>query len=604
MFGITSLRRALGVAVAGALAATGLTLALPVSAAHAGLAPCQVAFSASIIRPGENVTITATGDPHNYPAIFTADGALLLGRDHQSGLPVPYTSSWPYSYLRAQAGSEASSVGIRLYDADTVLDDVRDEDPSLCSANIDFGPALQAQTITFPAVPDTLLSAGSVAMAASSDSELPITYSSSTPAVCTTTGGSQVTLVTNGFCTIVASQDGLVDGEPGYDAATQTQSFWVQAPQNLLFPAISDQLLSKGSITLEATSNSDTWIDYQVADSSVCSVPVVARRPAGAVRPAMSIDLNVLTFHKLGTCTVSAQQYGYGEWLASAKITRSFQIVEAKPALSLTVPTGVALSKGTAPFTATSSMAVQNVLRASRSAAKVVTTSSTPSVCKVASVSSVKLVKAGTCTLTAAQSGVGMVTKSFPVWGAPVIPAKGKTTQTVPVLGRGESDLKVNAKPAGVCRATSDGAVTLIAPGTCKITVTDPSNKATTKVRSGSVKIAFVKSAKPSQQLKHAGKVLFAFDSAVLTPAAKKALRHRLATLREATTVIVYGNTYGPGKNSDHSRQLADDRAAAVVDYLKAHGVKAKAVTVAAAMQNPVSKDPAKNRRADIYYIK
>lgn len=456
---------------------------------------------------------------------------------------------------------------------------------------------LPSQTITFPGVNDTPLSAGTVTLSATASSGLPITYSSQTTDVCTV-AGSQVTLLAQGPCKIFATQNGNED----YALAPPvSQEFWVQIPPSFTFAPIADQLLSTGSITLSASTPSDGFVEYSVADRSVCSVPVYARRPAGTVRPATAGPTDLLTFHKLGTCTVTAKQYAYQGWTGAAPVTRSFQIVAAKAALTLQVPAGIALSKHTAAYQATSSAAVENVLRESTNTtiAKITTTSDTPSVCTVASASSLKLVKAGTCRITAAQSGVGMVTKSFPVWGAPAIPAKGKTTQTVPVLGKGESDLRVKATPAGVCRV-ADGEVTLIAPGTCKVAVRDGA----VKVRAGKIKVAFVKAATPSKQLKHGGKVLFAFDSAVLTPAAKKSLRGDLATLRTARTVIVYGNTYGPGKNSAHSRKLASDRAAAVVGFLKAHGVKAKAVTVAAAMENPVSKNPAKNRRADIYYTK
>jgi outer membrane protein OmpA-like peptidoglycan-associated protein len=478
------------------------------------------------------------------------------------------------------------------------------------------------QHITFPPVSNTPQSAGHVALDATADSGRSVDYTSKTPDVCTVSatppppaaplGGTaqgaiytaEATFVTHGYCDIVANQD----GGGAYLAAPvdeAEQKFWVQGEQTLTFPSIPNTLLSAGTVTLDADSDSHDFILYTVADSSVCDVPVLTgatnEDESGQVT-ASTRPNTTLTLKKVGTCTVTAWQPGDGqEYLPSNEVTRSFQVYEnVVPTghLSLDVPAGVALSKHTAPFTATAAP-VENVMREPVTVAKVTTTSATPSVCTVATASSVNLLKAGTCTLTAAQNGYASVTKSFPVWGAPAIPAKGKTTQTITVLGQGESDLRVTTKPAGVCRAATDGSVTLIAPGTCKITVTDGKDK----IRTGNVKIAFVKSAKPSQQLKHGGKVLFAFDSAALTPAAKKALNGYLATLRKADTVIVYGNTYGPGKNSAHSRKLADDRAAAVVSYLKAHGVKAKAVTVAAAMQNPVSKDPAKNRRADIYYL-
>lgn len=456
--------------------------------------------------------------------------------------------------------------------------------------------ALESQTITFVHDPlNVPLANGTVTLDAAASSGLPVTYSSSPADVCTNVG-SQVTLVGQGQCTVVAHQAGGEMDDTEYDAAPDvTRSFWVQLPQTITVPTVGDQLLSTRSITITATATSGDYVGFYTPNADVCSVPMYGRRPTStakspsSVRPATMAGGTTVTLHKLGTCTIELTQPGYNGWLAAPEVTISFQVVDAftKPALTLKVPDGLALSKGKGSFTVSSPVAKPAITVAS----------ATSSVCTVASASTVRLVKAGTCTLTAAQTGAASVSKSFPVWGAPAIPARGKTTQTVPVLGKGESDLRVKAEPAKVCRAAG-GAVTLIAPGTCKVRVADHG----AKVRSGRIKVAFVKSAKPSKQLKHGGRVRFAFDSAVLTPAAKRALRGDLGKLRKASTVIVYGNTFGPGRNSAHSRRLAADRAAAVVGFLKAHGVKAKAVTVAAAMANPVSKDPAKNRRADIYY--
>lgn len=454
---------------------------------------------------------------------------------------------------------------------------------------------LQSQTITFDNPADTLLTVGSVTLDATASSGLPVSYTSSTTDVCTV-AGSEVTLVGQGQCTVVAHQAGGTADDIYYDAAPDvTRQFLVRLPQTITPPVVGDQLLSTGSVTITATATSGSYVGFYTPNAEVCSVPVYGRRPTSSTRPASVVRPQsppigtTVTLHKLGTCTITLTQPGNSQWLAAPEVTVSFQVVAAftKPALTLQVPAGVALSKRKAGFTVTSPSAKPAVT----------VTSATASVCKVASTSTVRLVKAGTCTLTAAQAGVASVSTSFPVWRAPAIPARAKTTQTVPVLGRGESGLRVRVKPAKVC-SVAGGTVTLIAPGTCRVRVVDHG----TQVRSGSIRVAFVKSAKPSKQLRHAGRVLFAFDSAVLTPAARKTLRGDLATLRKARTVIVYGNTFGPGHNSARSRRLAADRAAAVVGFLKAHGVEAKAVTVAAAMANPVSKDPAKNRRADIYY--
>jgi hypothetical protein len=88
-----------------------------------------------------------------------------------------------------------------------------------------FAVHAEAQTITFPAIPATQLSAGSVTLSATASSGLPVSYASTTTSVCTVSG-STATLVAVGTCTIEAKQP----GNSGYaGAAWVTQSFKVTA---------------------------------------------------------------------------------------------------------------------------------------------------------------------------------------------------------------------------------------------------------------------------------------------------------------------------------------------------------------------------------------
>jgi hypothetical protein len=83
----------------------------------------------------------------------------------------------------------------------------------------------EAQTITFPAIPATPLSTGSVTLNATASSGLQVSYASTTSSVCTVTANT-VTLVAAGTCTIEAKQPGGSDYAP---AAWVTQSFKVTA---------------------------------------------------------------------------------------------------------------------------------------------------------------------------------------------------------------------------------------------------------------------------------------------------------------------------------------------------------------------------------------
>jgi outer membrane protein OmpA-like peptidoglycan-associated protein len=594
----TALRRALVAVTAAASTVSGLALAVA-PAAQADPAICTVSFDPSTIGPGQS----STGHVEKANGSGAMNAFLVIDGHVTSAYVQGATDlTWRYDLWTRQGATTTG--GLRVMDASVDPETVTDSTPYLCAGSLDLLPAPKAQTITFPPVPDSPLAVGSFNLTTvSSDSGLQVGVTTNTPDVCTvvppappaaplgtTAAGapafSSINLLTRGWCEIVAHQAGDSDYAPATDVV---RGFWVRAPQTLIFPAIADQLLSNGTVALDATVTSGDYIHYTTADDSVCSLPMVTAAPYGTRETAQTRAFT-LSLNKVGTCTVTAvQESDGGEWLTSNTETRTFKIYEksAAPVLTLHAPAGVALSQHTAAFTVAST--------ATSPAVKV--TSATPAVCSVAAGSKVNLKKAGTCTIAATQTGATTIKKSFPVWGTPAIPAKAKTTQTVTVLGKGEANLTIKAAPANVCRTTGDQ-VLLTGPGTCKVTV----HQGKRTLRHGSIKVAYVKAAKPSGQLKHGGTAYFAFNSATLTTKAKKALRNHLATLRQASTVVVYGNTYGPGENSAHSRKLAAQRATTVVKYLKHHGVKAKAVKVAAAMENPVSKNPAKNRRADIYY--
>lgn len=70
-----------------------------------------------------------------------------------------------------------------------------------------------AQTITFDAIPDVTVSAGSITVRASADSGLPVTLTTATPSVCTVDGRA-VALVATGTCTLVAHQAGDASHAP------------------------------------------------------------------------------------------------------------------------------------------------------------------------------------------------------------------------------------------------------------------------------------------------------------------------------------------------------------------------------------------------------
>jgi hypothetical protein len=89
--------------------------------------------------------------------------------------------------------------------------------------NQGFTVTTEAQTITFNQPPDQVMSSGTYTLVGSASSGLTVSYASSTTGVCTVSG-TLVTLVSDGTCTITATQT----GNANFSAATPVpQSFQV-----------------------------------------------------------------------------------------------------------------------------------------------------------------------------------------------------------------------------------------------------------------------------------------------------------------------------------------------------------------------------------------
>ena len=85
------------------------------------------------------------------------------------------------------------------------------------------------QTITFTALSDEPLSASPITVSASATSGLPVTFTTTTPSVCSQggTNGATITLIGAGTCTVQADQAGDSTYNP---APTVVQSFTVSLP--------------------------------------------------------------------------------------------------------------------------------------------------------------------------------------------------------------------------------------------------------------------------------------------------------------------------------------------------------------------------------------
>ena len=370
------------------------------------------------------------------------------------------------------------------------------------------------------------------------------------------------------------------------NAMCRTSGVVCGIPQHIDFPAVDDVRLDQGPVTLHAVAivNQVARVRQSWVPPQASTVYYTSETPA-----VCTISGTRAVLRSAGTCTVvahaDANEIGYPVEAADPQ-TQGFQVLPAPAGLTLSAPAGAPLSARHVTVSTTSG-----------AGGAVAITSRSAKVCRVTG-ATVILAAPGTCRLAASQ-GAASATASFPVWGFPSLPAEARTTEVLPVLGKGEERYAVAASPADVCRV-ADGAVVLIDGGTCRVTVRSAGHV----VRTDRVQVVVpARPAATPTTMDLGATVYFGFDSARLTRQGKAVLRRAASTLREADLVVVYGHTYGPGKNSKHSRALAARRAAAVVACLDDLGVRSKAVTeVAMAMRQPVSKTAWKNRRAEVYF--
>ncbi len=167
------------------------------------------------------------------------------------------------------------------------------------------------QAIVFGSAPTVVVGGTGSLQATGGASGNPVTFSSTTPAVCSVSG-STVTGEGVGTCTVAANQA----GNAAFIAAAEvTQDFTVgQGTQVIQFAALADRLLTQSPLTLSATGGGS-------------GNPVLFASTTTATCTTSGNNGATLTLLDYGTCTVEASQTGSANYLAAAAVARSFQIV-------------------------------------------------------------------------------------------------------------------------------------------------------------------------------------------------------------------------------------------------------------------------------------
>lgn len=252
---------------------------------------------------GDTYVVSATGGASGQPVVLSipASSASVcsLGSD---GVSVTFTA-----------------VGTCVIDADQA--GATGYDPAqTATQSVSVGQALQVISFTQPG--DTTYGGPDVPLTASSDSGLPVTFTSTTPTVCTVVGQAAHP-VTAGMCSITASQA----GNANYAAAMpMSRTLLVaQAAQTISFTQPGDTVYGGPDVPLSASATSGLPVTFTSTTPAVCSVVGQAAHPVGA-----------------GTCSITATQAGNANYLAAPSMTRTLTVAKAPIVVSTKSTTGLA----------------------------------------------------------------------------------------------------------------------------------------------------------------------------------------------------------------------------------------------------------------------
>jgi hypothetical protein len=316
---------------------------------------------------------------------------------------------------------------------------------------------LEQQTIAFPAIGTQNVNV-TIVLSAEASSGLAVSYTTSTPSVCTLSG-STLTTVGNGVCSVTASQS----GGGIYAAATPvTNTANVgQVPQTINFPTVGPQVINT-SLAMNATASSGLPVSYTVVQNGNCSV-----------------SGNVVTFLNYGNCGVIANQSGNASYSAATAVGMIIPVIQLySQTITLTAPsTAVVGTNVTLSATATSGLAV------TFSVVQNGTCSLSGSV--------VTFVAAGNCSISANQSGnstyaaAPTVSKTVVVNAAQLTaqtitfnaipPQKVGTTLTVSATASSGLPVTFSLVPNGNC-SVSGNAVTFLNTGNCGVLANQAGN--------------------------------------------------------------------------------------------------------------------------------
>jgi hypothetical protein len=246
---------------------------------------------------GTSTTLSATGGASGNPVVFTVDsssGTSVCKVSGTNGTTLNYTATGSCVVDANQAGNADYSAAPQV------------------KATVPVSAARKSQTITFAALSNKTLAQSPVTVSATASSGLAVSFTTTTPSVCTSGGanGATITLVATGTCTVQASQAGNATYNP---ATPVSRSFTVsKASQTITFAALSNKTLAQSPVTVSATASSGLAVSFTTTTPSVCT--------SGGANGA------TITLVATGTCTVQASQAGNATYNPATPVSRNFTV--------------------------------------------------------------------------------------------------------------------------------------------------------------------------------------------------------------------------------------------------------------------------------------
>ncbi len=386
---------------------------------HSRTASENYSINVAAVAPGAPTAVMATADDTRAAVSFTPpafDGGTAITGYVVTSSPGNFTGSGSTSPITVSGLANGTSYTFTVTASNSV---------GVGPASAPSGAVIPQgnQTISF-ANPGAQNFGTNPTLSATASSGLPVAFTSSTTAVCTTDSGGTLTFHSAGNCTIIAEQVGNASFRP---APLVTQHFTVNA-------------VSPGAPTIGAATAGDTWADVAfTAPASTGGAAIVSytvtSSPGGLTMSGSSSPIRVsgLTNGTSYTFTVTATNSSAAPGPASVP---SNAVTPRSPqTISFTNP-GAQNFGTTLTLTASSSASLP-----------IAFSSSTAAVCTITPGGDLTFHSAGNCTIAADQEGDGTylpaptVSHSFTVNAV----APGAPTAVTATPGDGEAVVQFTA---------------------------------------------------------------------------------------------------------------------------------------------------------------